>query len=290
MWPVGIHAITHTDNREAGDHHVIVQYFRNRPWIGHLCGHRQGLLQEAPTQAHRGGLRPVGHRCLRRHLRRFLRMERRHRPSRMGRLPHRRHRGLRHVRARRHRGLRHVRAHAQLDQRNGVRHAAHGRRLLVRASRDGPVGRLLHRAGGNRGICDDRGHHRLLLVRLRRRDPLRPHRLLTHWRRVPVGVVARHLRHLRDPHDDRGHHRLLLVRLRRRDPLRPHRLLTHWRRVPVGVVARHLRHLRDPQLGRRRNIIPLRAGRVDRRARHRRVLRCERSCRSPRSPSSRSSV
>ncbi len=145
-------------------------------------------------------------------------MERRHRPSWVGRLPHRRHRGLRHVRA-----------HAQLDQRNGVRHAAHGRRLLVRASRDGPVGRLLHRAGGNRGICDDRGHHRLLLVRLRRRDPLRPHRLLTHWRRVPV-----------------------------------------------GVVARHLRHLRDPQLGRRRNIIPLRAGRVDRRARHRRVLRCER--------------
>ncbi len=104
--PVGIHAITHTDNREAGDHHVIVQYFRNRPWIGHLCGHRQGLRQEAPTQAHRGGLRPVGHRCLRRHLRRFLRMERRHRPSRVGRLPHRRHRGLRHVRA-----------HAQLDQR-----------------------------------------------------------------------------------------------------------------------------------------------------------------------------
>lgn len=46
-------------------------------------------------------------------------------------------------------------------------HAAHGWRVFLRACRHGSVGRLLHRPCGNHRVCDDRSHHRLLLVGIR---------------------------------------------------------------------------------------------------------------------------
>ena len=84
-----------------------------------------------------------------------------------------------------------------LDRGDGARAPAHRRRLLVRAHRDGAVGRLPDRAGGERRVRPHAGRDRLLHQHLHvgdRRDT----------ERVPAALVDRVLRGVRLAEHRRG--------------------------------------------------------------------------------------
>ena len=89
--------------------------------------------------------------------------------------------GPRHDRLGRH-ARRHAAHHGHvlhddlLDRRDVGGHAAHRRRLLVRASRDGALGRLRHRTRRDDRVRRDDGGDRLVLRRLRGLGALGAHR------------------------------------------------------------------------------------------------------------------
>ena len=164
--------------------------------IGHLSGRGARLLRTAQVAPSRRLLVALGARCRRGHLGRFLRLE-----------PRPRRRGLRRSAHRRHRHHGHVLRPVLQHRRDVAGTAAHGRRLLLLAVGDGPVGRLHHRVGREHGIRHHprgrRGRDGIPLARHRFR-PDRSRRVVEQ----PGAVVGDLLHHLRrdQHHRYRDHH------------------------------------------------------------------------------------
>ena len=130
-----------------------------------------GLSRPAPAATPRARAAPVGHGRGRGHFRRFLRLE-----LRTGRGRIRRHA------SRRHRDDRHVHGPVLLHRRNVARAAPRRRRVLLRAHRHGPLGRLHHRARRKHGVHPDarrdRGGRRRIPGRHLRHRPSRGSRVV----------------------------------------------------------------------------------------------------------------